>query len=64
MRKGEILQALTRKKVDASSITYIRNKNQEAQVVLDNSVFKNFKRLLKSNIVKCVQNDTRRWLGQ
>lgn len=60
LRKSEILSG----RVPQQDTRIMRHKSSEGiQVNLDNSVYRNFKRLLKSNILKCVQNDTRFWIG-
>lgn len=45
-------------------ISEVKDSDGTVLKILDDSVFKNFKRLLKSQAEKCVSNDLRFWIGK
>jgi hypothetical protein len=57
------LNLATIKNDEPSKINFVNQSDGTVSINLDNSVFRNFKRLKFGNILKCVENDTRFWIG-
>ena len=64
MRNCDIQTQITRDSSETTRIERIPRPDGTEQVNLDNSVFRNFKRLQHANILKCVSNDTRYWVAK
>ena len=64
MRTCDIEPQVAKSSQETTRIERIPRPDGTEQVNLDNSVFRNFKRLQHANILKCVGNDTRYWVAK